>query len=537
MKQILYISKKDLRHFWREIAISLAVVAVFAWIGPKLWQDASHYGTSRDIRGSYGLPLIELLLLMLIPISWWLFIARVVHEERLVGDRQFWITRPYEWHKLFAAKVLTVACFVYLPLAAAQWWLLQTAGLHPASHIGALLYDWMLITAIFILPIAAIAAVTRNFARMTLTLLGVLVAVAAIAAITSALLQKGVVHSPVDRITTLDNPLLLVICSIVVLLAYARRRIALGRILLLVLPVLLLLSQAFLSSDAMVNRAYPAGNAGIQFTQRNDPMSYESAHPALSRKELLIQVPLHATGIAPGELWISTGAKATVESGGRALWTSRWEPVFIGYLTADSNTTIPIDVSREIFYRVQSQPVTLHVELALDQAHRAQAETVQASLRDTPVNGLGVCSSMIVPGGIDAVTGKTSLQIVGLNCRSALRDPELTYVETAWTDGPCERSKSAIYEFPPQTSLRSAWIGSLNDEPSSLSIAPLEVTPLNFLGPSDYGRNQQPSEIPQICPGAPITFTRYSLVRQLRTGFTIDNFRFPSYDTREDGER
>jgi len=31
----------------------------------------------------------------------------VVHAESLVGDRQFWITRPYEWKKLLTAKALS----------------------------------------------------------------------------------------------------------------------------------------------------------------------------------------------------------------------------------------------------------------------------------------------------------------------------------------------------------------------------------------------------------------------------------------------
>ena len=532
MKQTLHIFYKDVRRFWREMAISLALLAVLIWMGPKQWRDASFRAS---YAGGYLIPgTAETFLPMLISISWWLLIVRVVHEERLVGDRQFWITRPYEWNKLLAAKTLFVACFVYLPLAAAQWGLLEEAGLHPATHIGSLLYDWLLITVVLILPIAAIAAVIRNFARMTLTLLGVLVALLIVISAFSALLQKGVVHSPVGQTDIPDVPLLLVVCSTAVLLAYARRKIAMGRILLLMLPVLLFLSQEFFASDTMVSHAYPNSNTGVQFTLRENPMLLETAHPALNREELLIQIPLHVAGIMPGDLWVSNGARVTVESSGRTIWNSGWRPVSNLYFNVEKDTDLTFNVSREVFYSVQSQSVTLHVELALDQAHRAQVVTAQASLGDIAVNGLGVCSSIINPGSPYTVGGKASLQIVGLNCRSALRDPELTYVETAWTNGPCERNKSVINEFLPQPLLRSTWIGNLIDEPSELVIAPTVVTPLNFL---EYNRDEGSPAALQICPGAPITFTRYSLVRQLRIEFTIDNFRFPSYDKREDGER
>jgi energy-coupling factor transporter ATP-binding protein EcfA2 len=52
----------------------------------------------------------------LVPIAWCVLIARGVQAENLVGDRQFWVTRPYDWYKLLAAKVLFVIVFVNLPL-------------------------------------------------------------------------------------------------------------------------------------------------------------------------------------------------------------------------------------------------------------------------------------------------------------------------------------------------------------------------------------------------------------------------------------
>jgi hypothetical protein len=37
MKQVLHILKKDIRHHWPEILISLAVLAAYVWNEPDQW--------------------------------------------------------------------------------------------------------------------------------------------------------------------------------------------------------------------------------------------------------------------------------------------------------------------------------------------------------------------------------------------------------------------------------------------------------------------------------------------------------------------
>jgi hypothetical protein len=532
MKQIIHILQKDVRHFWLEILISIVLLAVFVWMEPKLWHD--YYlvgGVSFNRRGFFGPDLVESLLLFLIPVSWWLFIARVVHEERLVGDRQFWITRPYEWQNLLGAKTLIITGSIYVPLAAAQCWLLAVAGLHPASHIGALLYDWLLLAALPILPLAALAAVTRSFARMTLTLLGVLVAGAGLAVILISLSQKGMFRSQVDYNDPLSIPVILLICGAVIVIAYWSRRIVVGRIMLLALPVLLVLILELLSSDAMVNRNYPEiGDAGIRFSLKDNGFALESAHPAINSSQLYIQIPLSVNGIAPGDLWIGKGDRVTIESGGQTLWMSSWRELSF-YLSANGNATLGFNVDRTVFERIQSQPVTLHLEIALDQAHRAQIEASQISFQDIAIPWIGVCSSIIDPLHRETVGGIQSPAIVGLTCRSALRDPQLTYVETSFTPGPCQ-STAGNRQWAP--GVQGTWIGNLNDDPAGLVINPVEKVPLNVEGSLTSMNADNSVHFKRFCPGAPITFTRYAPLRQLRTEFTIDNFQFPSYDKRED---
>ena len=115
--QIVHIFRKDIRRHWREIALSLATLAAFAWNEPSLWwpQRVDEYPARLIFSGWYT-PMVL--------IGWSLLIVRVVQEEPLVGDRQFWVTRPYDWEKLLTAKALFLVVFVNLPLFIVQMVLL-----------------------------------------------------------------------------------------------------------------------------------------------------------------------------------------------------------------------------------------------------------------------------------------------------------------------------------------------------------------------------------------------------------------------------
>ena len=168
MKQILHIFSKDVRRLWIEILLSLVVIALFVWVIPKGWLSGPIWVLNpyQQIAG-----LVDLLL----PVSWGLLIARLIHGEVLVGDRQFWITRPYEWPKLLAAKALFVALFVYLPFLLMGVAILLEAGFNPLSYTPGLLYRLFLISLVFFH--LGPAAVTSNLVRMVLTLLGVCAAI------------------------------------------------------------------------------------------------------------------------------------------------------------------------------------------------------------------------------------------------------------------------------------------------------------------------------------------------------------------------
>src|ERR1035441_4802379 len=166
MRQVLNIFRKDTRQFWPEIAVSVVIAIAFVLVYPSQWK-VSH-DQSADLR---ALDFVAILMLLLI-MSWWLLIARVILAESLVGDRQFWLTRPYEWKSLLAAKAIFLAVWIGVPYLLTQSYLLAEAGFHPLSYIPGLLYELLCVFLIFVVPVFCVAAVTSNFTRLVLTLLG-----------------------------------------------------------------------------------------------------------------------------------------------------------------------------------------------------------------------------------------------------------------------------------------------------------------------------------------------------------------------------
>src|SRR5262249_28576319 len=135
MTESLHIFVKDVRALRWHIVLLLAMTVVF---GYYLWP----WGFVLSLAQTY-------------------LMARVVHDDTLVGDRQFWITRPISWQALLAAKLLFLVIFVALPTFIADWAVLWREGLAPASHVPGLLWRTAANSALWI-PVVAMAAVTRN---------------------------------------------------------------------------------------------------------------------------------------------------------------------------------------------------------------------------------------------------------------------------------------------------------------------------------------------------------------------------------------
>ena len=154
MRIALHIFMKDARRLRIEIAVTVALLAYLADLDRQRMDAVP------------GAP--EAWLNLLLPLAWAFLLAMLVHQEPLVGDRQFWITRPYSRAALVAAKGLFALAFVHAPSLIANSVILISRGFNPLDAIASLLWKQALLAAGLTLPVAALAALTRNLAQFAL---------------------------------------------------------------------------------------------------------------------------------------------------------------------------------------------------------------------------------------------------------------------------------------------------------------------------------------------------------------------------------
>ena len=524
MNQTQHIFAKDTRRFWGESVLSLTITAAFVFLKPIEW-------ISRYQPQDGSLLIVAALVTGLVPVSWWIAITRVVHDERLVGDTQFWITRPYAWTNLLAAKVAFVLAFLYVPLFLAQLALLAEAGFAPLTYLPGLLYNLLLISTVIALPLAAIASVTSSFARMTLTLVGTFVAFIAFQALTSLASSYWTLDAHQYRAFSaqpaLDSPISIAlgvaVFAAAIVLQYARRTVWSSRWLLIALP-LLLLAVSFFSSkyeQAKINRIYSTAEtaAPIQLSHSPARASYQTASfNGSPRAQIPIKIPLAESGVSNGFLVLIDAVRIELNAPNGLHWESQWqnsggEKFLPGELPFSLTFWMPVAEYRKF----EGTPLRVHLALAISYAQAGEVSNMPLPWQRFSVPGFGVCSPQT------GSTGELS-HIIGIACVSALRDPPLTYIRTQWSDSPCAAAPSA----PEGGKLGSAWVGTLERGPAQLGISPVVEADIN-LSNGQHHTERGENEPRSLCAGTPITFTQFARIGRMQTSVDLPSFSLPKY--------
>ena len=522
MKQILHIFVKDVRQFWGEIFLSVAITAAFVWYFPYQWTgaDRMHAVMGNHLLVPYTAQFLGSILIYLVPGSWWLFVTRVVHSERLVGDRQFWLTRPYEWKNLLSAKLLFVLVFLYLPIFAAQCMLLAEAGFQPFSYIPGLLYSLFLLTVVIVLPIFALATVTSNFARMTLTLLAAVVGVLCLGSFSSRLLPRHPVVAGLPESAVFSYSILLCAGIAAVLIQYSRRKVWIARILVFGTPALFIMAApvlARLSNDqALIDRHYPTlanqDAAPVKLSVFPFSPGEREFVTNMMQGEIFVHIPLKGTGVADGYAVIPDNVRFAFETPDGYQWVSPWQPSSTPtFLPIGSAGDSAIFMPRAVYDRLIGKPITVHLTLAVTQAKVSNVSRIPISIHDFSVPDFGVCSP--VSGFRTPIDEAT-----GIVCRSALRQPPLTYIGVVWSNTSC----STPHTEPDPGVQGAGWAGSLDRAPAQFGISSVRQT--NFQLSNGYPN--YPSGNPRyLCPGSPVTFTQYDVFRRTQVALTIQGFQ------------
>jgi hypothetical protein len=507
MQKTLRIFQKDSRHLWPEILLTLLLTLGFALTSHYLWP------AFRNVSGFREAGTLVVWMNILLPVAWWLLIARAVHDESLVGDLQFWVTRPYGWPRILAAKLLFIAVYIILPFFLAQIYLLHQAALHPLTVLPGLVLKMLLLFAFVLLPLLALSTVTASLTRMLLIYFAVFIYLGVTTYIVRVFFPAEVSWTPgVGRLTPwIFGSFFLIpaVAAVVALLQYARRRTTVSSGLLLglliVLSVVLIAATRVQGNLAEYARAAAGQAAPMQVSLNPDPAFHSlrgTNVDALLQKRnnpnatVTLALPVVFSGIAPGHAVSVEGFSVSTSGAGSSAQDSGWEFAF-GTYTKATQIRQMVDIPGDVYAASAGKSLTVHLRYAVAdyQADPPATVTFNGTSMDIPQHG-----HCLIGGSLD--------------CQYALKSADYTLV--TW------RLQRRCDVSSPEDETEQQWIG--HDDPMlNFAFDPvLSDTSLSSYSAADG----QPAI--RLCPGTAFTFTRYHL-----TGHHLIETTLPPLDPRQ----
>lgn len=508
MKQILNILRKDVRQHWPVILLTLAASAASAWDEPRHWVPWTDFGADR-IRW------IPILLML----SWCVLIIRLVQSEALAGDRQYWITRPIEWKKLLAAKILCVAIFVNAPALLVDVYLLLKAGFRMSIGYLPGLFSMQMEIAVILLAGAALAVVTPNVGQMTIAALVVGLFAAGLAIVDGYL--------PPSRSSEIPDNLTLGItvaaCCAAVGWQYARRRTKQSRMILVAAAVALFIIEVgtpFLFTLSFRYAPVPRGG------QPPMQMSLEAVKPDATQsdseikrtlrngeKNVEINLPFHVSGIAEDSVVQVDGVRVTISGLDRQWWDSGWFQDYSTMLPDAKRRATSFRVKKAFFEDTLYTPVTIHLAFALTELRDKNPTKVFSTSGYFPVPGLGLCRDSPTEGAIF--------------CLFPLQGPSLAVVTTSSSENTCSFVEGE--SLPPGKTARGS--GSNNSDTGPFS--PIGTVSLSF---GHWEGEAEDGPDASVCPGTPFQVSFPKEARHVQLDLQLEGIRLADYQWRQSSD-
>jgi hypothetical protein len=393
MRQALHIFKKDVRHLWFEIAVAVTLVAAFGFVGVRreLWL------IDPVINRTAAWTMVQILL----PLAWWTLIARAIHDETLPGDRQFWITRPYSWRSLLAAKALFILTFINLPMLLADAVIVRAYGFHPfGTELVGLLWRQVLLVIIFVLPIATLSALTAGFVQLMFAVL-----IPCVVALIIAIVAPEMV---IDRLLVLDGAdwvrtyyVFLVICvgaSTVLFWQYATRRTTTTRSLAVAVSILAFLGMVvFPGSDAFKIQSWFSKQSVSPLMAHVD---FDANKNWLTRvvdegsSRVRVELPLSITELPPNTIARPEGFSVQLEASDGTVWYAKQVPLQ-DPSSMGQEFLMKFYVDDWFYRKIKDGPIKVQGMLYLTLFGNWQTAHVPFGEPSVPVPRVGLCAATV----------------------------------------------------------------------------------------------------------------------------------------------
>jgi hypothetical protein len=510
MNQILNILWKDVRHYWRESVGSIALLAAFAHYDVRSWanQGSGAYDAGIFLLHSIFSPgLIDALL----PLSWAFVIVRVIQGESLVGDRQFWVTRPYDWKKLLSAKVIFLLVVINLPLLITDIFLLARAGFSPAHYIVGLLWMQALIGLLMLL-IAALAAVTATVVHFGLALLVVVLYLVGMVSLSEQIPSSSFSSSIADAAQMV---LLIATPLAVILLQYSRRKTAKSRRLIVGFAVILLLILVATPYRTVVAHQYPRLQTGegppVQLALMPLDKQVDGSVSA-DEKEVEIQIPFSVSGIADDSIVTVSGVMVAIDATDGLHWNSGWKSHGWSLFHEDKTTAISFILKKKFFERIKSSPVMANISLALTVSRDRNRREFVVPQGEFVMPDVGFCTVQVS-------------WISDIRCRAALRTPPSLLVTYDISQTSCPVMEGGYRAKPGEIS--RDWHSHSNSGPAEFGISPVKAVRFGTVSNASNARATS-----GLCPGTPVTLSNPELVQRTSIDLKLNDFHLGDYQRR-----
>jgi hypothetical protein len=502
MKIILHILAKDLRRQWIEFSLFILVCA--SWV----WQTA-HPMEWMWIRQREFVPLLLFGL-------WFFIVIRAVQGECLVGDREFWMTRPYRWPQLMAAKALFFVLCLNTPLFIAQLSLLHSAQIPLSwSLLPGLLFLGLMFAFFVTFPAAALASITQSLVQWGLTVAGGIVYALMLTWLPWNKLPDAL-EGGENLCGSLGMAVIAPALAFILLWQYARRRVWPPRLvfagILLVVPLIVLLSSTpFIRSITYPQTASSAPfRLSIAENSGNPTRTYTRYYMG---DEAQISIPVSTATSDSDTLVKVDGLRITLTAENGWRWQSLWQNRSVEFSKNSPTGTLTFNMPEDEANRMAKLHAKASVELAfsvyrLGAPHRVDTQSGRFQL-------LGNAYCHWRKPEMRFFSGEA------LDCEAALHWPSIMEIEIESSSSTCLRDPA---EPPLPAGHYASNVEYGSDLPADFDPDPAHRLNLNFgswIPAIPSQDDPQKSVGAQICRGVPLSVRTGVSASQVRANYDL----------------
>ena len=505
MSQILHVFRKDFRHHWPEILVSLLVLITFAVDQPRNWT-----GQSSEAR-LVGFLLKALPILMVL--AWSFLILRLVHGESLVGDRQFWITRPYQWQKLLAAKLLSILLFIHLPLFVTQVSLLKIAQFPIISSLPGLLYLHILFLFAIVLPSITIGTITSGIGQASLALLALFLLLPGIILLSTVIPGMDFDLDATDAVTGF-----IYLCASITAISvqYIFRKTLFSRLVVAGAIVSILLIMTMAPYGKLISRDFPLPTTAhplpAEFTlDRALSFGHTEGQPSnFYGDEVGLEIPFHVEKLPDKTIVQIRAIKLDLDSRNGEHWTSHWRSIYHTVSVGRTRDWPAINIKRTVFNRFKDAPVRAHVSLGFN-VFRLGSRTEIYLAGD----------HLSLPGGARCLN---EVSQNSLKCFAALKSPMPLLLIAELPNSACPVSRQATTQ--PWANSPATFVDLTGDSTPNFEFTPIQQFSISLsrFHVFEDGETRLP-----ICPGTPLLVSKPEFVYSVRDEIDLGDVTLSNY--------